>query len=227
MPKTSKRCPKGSICIENYTCFILFFLFLIVLYYVYKNYFCKSCNIIEQNSSLRNTPLFSQLFTHYHNNMPPHLHKTYPTNHPPQIHSSHPLFNVSSDSAYNMLRPISDPSISYNNNPKDTLMNPYSPPVQYNEPHSYKQIGYLKNNQYGNKMFPIFAKPVHLRRDKWYYYTIYDNIKLPIYSNGRKCSSEHGCDSLMNGDIVNLENMGESFTVTIYDNHTLTYDPVI
>ena len=76
-------------------------------------------------------------------------------------------------------------------------------------------------------MFPIFSKPIHLRRDKWYYYTIYDNIKLPIYSNGRKCSSEYGCDSLMNGDIVQLENMNESFMVTLYDNHTLTYDPVI
>lgn len=130
-------------------------------------------------------------------------------------------------SNYDMLRPIARPGITYNNNPQDALLNPYSPPLQYNQPHQYKQVGYLKNTNYGNKLFPIFAKPIHLRRDKWYYYTTYDNIKLPIYSNGRKCVSEHGCDSLMNGDVVKLENMNDDFQVSMYDNHTLTYDPVI
>lgn len=190
----------------NYEFYILFFLLIIIIlliYCIYKNYFKNS--VTEQK----------QIFTHHHNNLSPH------------IHSSHPLFNVSSDSAYNMLRPLADPKFSFNSNPTDTLLNPYSPPVQYNQPHSYKQIGYLKNSNYGNKMFPIFAKPVHLKRDKWYYYTIYDNIKLPIYSNGRKCSSEHGCDSLMNGDLVELENIQDTFVVSTYDNHTLTYDPVI
>lgn len=110
---------------------------------------------------------------------------------------------------------------------RDTLENPYAPPLRYNEPHTYKQIGYLKSDVHGNKHFPIFAKPIHLRRDKWYYYTIFDNIKLPIYKDGRKCSSEHGCDSLYNGDMIQLENMNDNFMVTTYDNNTLVYDPVI
>jgi hypothetical protein len=130
-------------------------------------------------------------------------------------------------SGYNSLRPIMHPSISYVSNTNDVLMNPYSPPVQYNSPHTYKQIGYLKSNEYGDKLFPIIAKPVHLRRDKWYYYTIFDNIKLPIYKNGRKCSSEYGCDSLMNGDIIQLENINSNFVVYTYDNNTLVYDPII
>ena len=197
-----KRIYKVNVNYDNYILLFLFIIIVLLSFCIYKKYFFNTN--ISNNSNL-----------HYHNNMNPH------------IHSSHPLFNVSSDSAYNMLRPISNPSISYNNNPTDTLMNPYSPPVNYNQSHSYRQIGYLKNSNYGNKMFPIFAKPVHLRRDKWYYYTIYDNIKLPIYSNHRKCSSEHGCDSLMNGDIVQLENMNDNFIVSTYDNHTLTYDPVI
>ena len=186
-----RKCPKGTICIENYTILFLLFFLAIILYFVYKNYFCTSCN---------------QPLSHNHHNLPPHQH----------------MFNVSSD-----LHPIPNPSMSYNNHPTDTLMNPYTPPVQYNQPHNYKQIGYLKNENHGNKLFPIFAKPIHLRRDKWYYYTIFDNIKVPIYSNGRKCSSEHGCDSLSNGDMVNLESMNDTFAVSMYDNHTLSYDPVI
>jgi hypothetical protein len=212
----AKKCPKGVICIENYTIVFILILIFGLLYYVFSQN-----QYVHYTESQPNNMLFS----HYHNNNPPHIHKLSP-NHI-GIHSSHPMFNLSSQSGYDMLRPIMNPSISYVSNQNDTLMNPYSPPVQYNEPHSYKQIGYLKSNTYGNKLFPIFAKPVHLRRDKWYYYTIFDNIKLPIYSNGRKCSSEHGCDSLSNGDIVQLENMNEQFVVNTYDNNTLTYDPVI
>ena len=47
------------------------------------------------------------------------------------------------------------------------------------------------------------------------------------YTKGRKCSSEHGCDSLYSGDMVTLENMPGNFVVTTYDNETLTYDPAI
>ena len=195
----ARKCPKGAICIEQYTILFLSILLIIIGYYMYSQRGCLHCSHSEMTM-----PQFKVVAT--------------------TTHSAPPMISTSS---YDMLRPIARPGISYNNDPKDTLLNPYTPPVQYNQPHQYKQVGYLKNENYGNKMFPIFSKPVHLRRDKWYYYTIYDNIKLPIYSNGRKCSSEHGCDSLMNGDIIQLENMNDSFHVSLYDNHTLTYDPVL
>ena len=191
----AKKCPKGTICIENYTILFICFLLAIVAYCIYRQRGCLFCHDV-----------------HLHT---PHVHRQ----------PSPPI--ITSTTTYDMLRPIARPGLSYNKNPQDTLLNPYSPPVQYNEPHKYKQVGYLKNPHYGNKLFPIFSKPQHLRRDKWYYYTIYDNIKLPIYSNGRKCSSEHGCDSLMNGDVVQLENMNDEFHVSLYDNHTLTYDPIL
>ena len=200
----ARKCPKGTLCIENYTILFICFLLAILGYYMYKQHGCVFCShVIEAPHHSHGNNL------HSHGN-------------------NHPLMPTPSQSSgYDMLRPIARPGITYNNNPQDALLNPYSPPVQYNAPHQYKQVGYLKNPNYGNKLFPIFAKPIHLRRDKWYYYTIYDNIKLPIYSHGRKCVSEHGCDSLMNGDSVELENMNDSFQVSMYDNHSLTYDPVI
>ena len=201
--KTMPKCPPGTFCIENFTMLFVVILIGILLYFVYLH--CN--NSSEMNGSVSLSPHSS--FLHHHNNLAPHLHYQKP------------------QSSYDMLRPIMDPKISYNETPNDTLMNPYSPPLQYNQPHNYRQIGYLKNENQSNKMFPIFAKPIHTRRDKWYYYTIYDNIKLPIYSNGRKCSSEHGCDSLMNGDQISLENMSEPYSVHLYDNHTLSYDQSI
>lgn len=211
----SKKCPPGVLCIENYTLVFILLLLGIVLYcmYFYNSPISNHTNVLDQN-----------YISHYHNNLPPHQHHKDSLN-------LHKMFNISSlavnESGYNMLRPLADPRISVSSNPKDTLLNPYAPPLHVNQPHKYKQIGYLKNETMGHQMFPIFAKPQHLRRDKWYYYTIFDNIKLPIYSKGRKCSSEHGCDSLYSGDMVTLENMPGNFVVTTYDNETLTYDPAI
>ena len=58
----------------------------------------------------------------------------------------------------------------------DTVRNPYAPPIRYYED-TYKQLGFLSNHS--TKLI-LFGKPAHYRRDKWYYYTIIDNIKLPI-----------------------------------------------
>lgn len=115
----------------------------------------------------------------------------------------------------------------YTTQPKDTLLNPYAPPLQYNEPHHYKQLGYLKNESHDKKLFPLFGKPTQYKRDKWYYYTIYDNIKVPLFVNNRDCSTEIGCDYIQNGDLIHIEGIKDSFTTSLYKNNTLSYNPEI
>lgn len=193
-----RKCPQGAICFDSFTFIFIFILTSVLIYYLITTQGLQQHIGGIQSQSQTQSPFIP--------------------------------FSVSEyivKQEQNSLQPVARPGISYNKDPKDVLLNPYAPPVQVNQPHAYKQVGYLKNEMHSDKMFPIFAKPQHLRRDKWYYYTIYDNIKLPIYFKNRKCSSEHGCDSLMNGDIVKLENMDGSFTVSMYDNATLVYDPVI
>lgn len=213
----ASQCPPGAFCIENLTLGFILLLLAIVGYCVY------SARTVANTMFGVNSPLNTlnmTPFQHAHNNLPPHGHTGAEM-------QNHLLFNVASESMYDMLRPIARPGIATSSNPKDTLLNPYAPPLQSNQPHAYKQIGYLKNDAMGHQMFPLFAKPQHIRRDKWYYYTIYDNIKLPVFAKGRKCSSETGCDSLMNGDVIQLENMPGNFIVSTYDNETLVYDPVV
>lgn len=203
-------CPPGTFCIENLTLLFLLLVLGVCGYCLYTSFMrSKGDYTIQPNSIM-----------HHHNNLGPHLHSL-------ENMKNHLMFNVSSSSGYDMLRPLADPKVSVSSDPKDTLLNPYAPPVHVNQPHAYKQVGYLKNDSHGHVMFPLFAKPQHLRRDKWYYYTIYNNIKLPVYSKGRKCSSEHGCDSLYSGDTVTLENLPGNFQVSTYDNETLVYDPMI
>jgi len=123
--------------------------------------------------------------------------------------------------------PMAIPSSSYTNGVTDTLLNPYAPPQQHSEHHAYKQLGYLKNSSMSGKLFPIFGKPAQIKRDKWNYYTIYDNIKVPIFHNNRNCIDELGCDSLYNDDTVNIENLSETFNVSMYKNSGMTYMPQI
>jgi len=94
---------------------------------------------------------------------------------------------------------------------KDTVRNPYAPPIRYYED-TYKQLGFLSNNS--TKLI-LFGKPAHYRRDKWYYYTIINDIKLPIEINNRKCTVQPGCDSVSTKDIVIVD--GKEYMVNLYE----------
>jgi ferredoxin-NADP reductase len=68
-------------------------------------------------------------------------------------------------------------------------------------------------------------------RDKWQYYTISNtgnlNTKLPISVNGKSCTSEYGCDQIMNGDSVYVEGYKNTFKATVYENNMFSYIPVV
>ena len=92
----------------------------------------------------------------------------------------------------------------------DVNQNPYSPPLQYRDTESYRQIGYLK----GATRLPLFGKYAHVRRSTWYYYTILDGIKMPITINKRQCSVAPGCNEVSTGDMVQVE--GTDYRVELY-----------
>jgi hypothetical protein len=93
----------------------------------------------------------------------------------------------------------------------DTVQNPYAPPLRYYED-TYTQLGFLSNS---STKIILFGKPAHYRRDKWYYYTIIDNIKLPVEINKRKCTGHPGCDSVSTKDVVVVD--GKEYVVNLYD----------
>tara|TARA_B110000261_G_C13023961_1_gene333328 strand:+ start:87 stop:650 length:564 start_codon:yes stop_codon:yes gene_type:complete len=185
-------CPKGVICLEQYTILFISLLLFCILYLI-------------RDSTVTQRQIPPPSFTHHPLSLIPVSQF-----HPPPV-----------------VQPIATPGHSYTTDSTDTLLNPYSPPLQHNEHHTYKQVGYLKNKSMSDKLFPIFGKPSQIRRDKWYYYTTYDNIKVPIYHNNKNCSDEQGCDSLYNSDVVTIENLSDSFNVSMYKNATLSYIPQI
>lgn len=99
-------------------------------------------------------------------------------------------------------------------------------------PDEYRQLGLLTRNsgpKTGDKMIlPLMGRNLHTGRDKWQYYTMSNSpgtisTRLPVSVDGRSCSSEYGCDSVSNGDVVYVDGYDETFRVTLYETGLFSY----
>lgn len=124
-------------------------------------------------------------------------------------------------------------------NRNDVLLNPYTPPFNssYLRPiptnlnvlnNRYTQVGFLKSNTHKELMLPLFGRQLYSNRNKWQYYTFNENnIKLPVSYSGKSCTSEYGCDEIMDNDDIYVEGYNTTFKATVYENNTLQYIPYI
>ena len=95
---------------------------------------------------------------------------------------------------------------------------------------NYRQVGLLTRINGQETILPLMGRPTITNRDKWNFYSMSDKnnaIKLPITNAGKSCTSEYGCDNLYNGDTVYVEGYNDAFKVTMYDNNTIRYIPVL
>ena len=79
-------------------------------------------------------------------------------------------------------------------------------------------------------ILPLLGAPTYNGSNKWTYYTAtdkYNQIKLPITNNNRKCDSEYGCDELYDGDNVTIPAYNGSFEVKIYEFDKPRYLPFV
>ena len=110
--------------------------------------------------------------------------------------------------------------------PRDMLNDPYMPPTRNNTTMHYSQIGILTKD---NLIIPLMGRQYQRGRDKWQYYTISNtgnlNTKLPVSVKGKSCTSEYGCDQIMNGDQVYVEGYNNTFNATVYENNMFSYIP--
>lgn len=106
---------------------------------------------------------------------------------------------------------------------------------------SYQQVGilYKENVENTDKMpgnnndsniLPLFGRPTFNGSNKWNYYTSSDkfqNFKLPITIDGRKCDDDLGCNELRDGDMISIPSYNGRFRVEIYNYDKPRYIPYI
>jgi hypothetical protein len=205
-----KKCIPGIICVENMTLFVLIMIFIVVIYLFYKQipaqkektYVLVPTNgpsIISRPSALTTTaPIVSNVATR--NDPLTNLHA------PPERDGMY----FRRDSGDPRGIPINVQTRSVNTN--------------------YQQMGLLTRRS-GELILPLMGRQLTTGNYKWQYYTMTTtgnmNTKLPISLNGKSCTSEYGCDSLSNGDVVYVEGYSDTFRVTLYENSTFNYIPFV
>jgi len=97
----------------------------------------------------------------------------------------------------------------------------------------YLQIGVLSqkrsdNNE--NTILPLYGREIWKGASKCNYFTKTDShtrIMLPVYSNGRDCTDEYGCDELFDNDSVTVPQYNLPFKVEIYNIDKPRYIPYL
>ena len=209
-----KRCPQGTICIENITFLSIFMLLIVIiglLFFINNLITKKVVNEIKLEKSNKTksylgtkmlTGLFSKPFNSYS--------------------------NIPNDILLNPYKaPLKDNRYYPNMNYIDKV------PININTSSidsAYRQVGILKRQSGTEMILPLIGRPLFSSRDKWNYYTISESnnmVKLPVSYKQKSCTSEYGCDNVYTGDIVYVEGYNDTFKVTIYDNDTYRYIPSI
>ena len=135
-----------------------------------------------------------------------------------------------------IINPLLPPERSYANTYGIPINIPSRGPLQ-----TYQQVGILykenivdtdklPGNNNDSNILPLFGRPTFNGSKRWNYYTSSDkfqNFKIPITRNGRKCSDDTGCDEIMNGDMIEIPSYNGRFKVEIYDYDRPSYIPFV
>ena len=228
--KGKLKCPKGVICIENISLYVIIGCIGLVVYYLYER-LKREINLNIFNSNERNKVDMTKQY------LSPHMH----------------MHSYTSDSVQQhdvLLNPYTPPLKDENYNVHyNRIRNSVNMSTNIGSIHNakFRQIGLLSSNSSSSNSsssnssssnssssssgpVPLMGKPLYSNRNKWQYYTMSDqhnSVKLPIKVKGKSTMTEYGCDELLSGDVVYVEGIQETFTVTTYDNDHLQYLPGI
>jgi hypothetical protein len=200
----AKKCPPGVFCIENLSFAFFLILLLVIGYLIYIN--LKSSKKNDSNT----TVVFDTVVPSYpYSNLVPDIGQ------PGNVYLD-PLAPPLNDERYLTVKAVPI-NISTNVGAVDT---------------NYRQVGIVTpmNGQAQNNILPLMGRPLFTNRNKWQYYTIsnqHNNVKLPISVAGKSALNDYGVDQIYTGDTIFVEGYNEPFAVTVYENDTIKYLPVI
>ena len=211
-----RKCPPGIICVENMTMLLILFIIIGIGFFMMKHTSQSTQVIVERNENNHSREIYPSIIAR----------PNYGYNNLPEDVLMNPYVPPIRDERYLVSGPVLGPvqvpiNISTNVGAVDT---------------SYRQVGMLtplhesNNDSKKNNILALMGRPLFVSRDKWQYYTMSDqknSIKLPIIRNGKSGTSEYGIDRLFGGDHVFVEGYNQPFKVTIYDNNSIQYLPVM
>jgi len=209
-----KKCIPGVFCIENMTLFLLFVLFILITYFYYTLLIKPNQSKPETQYVVLNVPPIS-----HHQSMSMSMNTS-------GLSDTVPPLRIAEGAPPASLRP----AVPINIETRGTSME-YSQIGILTQSSNHKNKNSDNDNQGGPLILPLMGRQNMTGRDKWQYYTLsntgFINSKLPVRVNGKSCTGEYGCDSIMNGDSVYVEGYDSTFRATVYDISSFRYLPYL
>jgi hypothetical protein len=93
---------------------------------------------------------------------------------------------------------------------------PSFPVYTQGEPAPFRQLGILTNNDLEPKVIALYGRRTHRRSNKFNYYGLHDDIRLPVSEpDGDGCEETRGCDEVYDDDELIVNPYG-TYQVEIY-----------
>jgi hypothetical protein len=96
-------------------------------------------------------------------------------------------------------------------------------------PTEYQQMGILTNVNDPDDVKPFFGRQTYVGSNSWNYYSSLDSnlsTKIPVYKNNTRCTDEHGCKEIYEGDEVRIGNVSnKTYILTKYSSDSFRYIP--
>lgn len=209
-----KKCIPGLFCIDN---LVLFFLIIALIFFVYLFFRSQRSHIL---SAIQNT-----------GSPPQSININIMSNGGGGASNGGPLNFDDGTSPQNSLAGVPMAVDIGSMGPSPTRVVgavPINIETRPNSGYNYSQIGILSSGTGGGDgILPLMGR--RLSRDKWQYYTVSNSnmfLKLPVKVRGRSCTSEYGCDEIIEGDSVRVEGYNGDYKATIYENTRFNYLPI-
>jgi len=220
-----KKCIPGLFCIENMTLFLLFIVCIILIYVFYSHVGNRvsnsSTNSILNGGGAAVVMISAPPLANVEMGPQRPMNSQTMLNHtPPTIQNG--IWNNS------WAGPFAPSEVEATIRQQNLIRNSPIPTRGYAD--AYLPIGVLSRlSGSGDMILPLMGRQISNRRDKYQYYTMMTsgaaNPPLPVSVNGKSCTSEYGCDSISNGDVVYVDGINDTFRATIYENDFFTYVP--
>tara|TARA_Y100000389_G_scaffold100159_2_gene96927 strand:- start:2176 stop:2619 length:444 start_codon:yes stop_codon:yes gene_type:complete len=94
--------------------------------------------------------------------------------------------------------------------------------IQSRKVPEFKKVGYLsQNDQELNEdipyILPVYGRPTYRGSHKWNYYTLYNEVRIPIHYKNQNCNTKKGCDEIFDNEIVYIDAFQSNYTLQKYD----------
>ena len=201
-----KVCPTNMICFQETTIIILLIFVIFISIFIYQSYTLSKYKYME-NDMLNSI-------------------NTFPTRNNVVLNQNTSSCNDTLFDAY--AGPYKNDQIKVRGNCGQTELGvPINIKTQSIDA-DFRQIGLLTSKKTEALILPLLGRPLITHRDTWQYYALSErNLKLPVIFNNKNCTNRFGCSSLSDGDNVRVNGYSDDFTVSLYENDTLNYIPVI